>query len=292
VTSAIRKTTRAEYDAIDADNFSSIKHIEKSPAHYLHRKQSGDDEDTDARIRGRVTHWAIFEPQRWQADVASWHGVQRRGKQWDEFRRYHLDHSREIVTDSMHAEIEALASAIRSSPQVAPYLAKGQAETTVTWEYCFGSPKILPSHCWSANCKGRLDFISEHNGGAILDLKTTFDASPDAFGRTVFRNDYHVQAAFYVDGVRAATGRELPFIFIAAEASAPYVVQAYRVPEEVLELGREKYRGWLQKLHECRTRNQWHGYAATETELVLPRWAMPSEEGIEDMGLTFNGEET
>lgn len=278
---SIRKTTRAEYDAIDADNFSTIKHIEKSPAHYLYRKQNPDTEDTDARIRGRVTHIAVFEPER-MADVAVWLGGKRQGAAWQTFIA--ASQGREIIKAEAMDEVGAMAAAIRSSPQVAPWLAKGQAEVTALWI------ESTPTRMW--RCKGRIDFISEHNGGAILDLKTTYDASPDTFGRTVLRNDYHVQAAFYVDGVRAATGRELPFFFIAAEASAPYVVQMYRVPDEVLEMGREKYRGWLQKLHECRSRNQWHGYAATETELVLPRWAMPSEEGIEDMGLTFNGEET
>lgn len=274
---------REEYEAVDAVNWSTLKHLGKSPEHYLHNlKNPGDD--TDAKQRGRVLHLAVFEPERFQRDVVVY-PERRAGKEWQAFALKHQD--KEIITSRMNDQVRAIADAARNHPMSAKYLAGGKSEHTVQWKY--RSPPVPHLEPIEFACKARLDFISEL--GAIVDLKSTKDASPTGWAREVMRYEHHVQSAFYSDGFEAMTGRRLPFLFIAVEATAPHVVQVYRVPDEVLELGRERYQQLLAHLNVCRKENRWPGFAETEMDLVLPTWAMPNPEDELDEDLIIGGED-
>lgn len=274
---------REEYEAIDAVNWSTLKHLGKSPQHYLHHL-TNPGEDTDAKQRGRVLHYAVFEPERFQKDVVVY-PERRQGTKWDAFEKKHAD--KEIITSRMDDQVRAIASAARNHPMAAKYLAGGKSEHTVTWTYRSPPVQHLEGHEFA--CKGRLDFISEL--GAIVDLKSTKDASPTGWAREVMRYEHHVQAAFYADGYEAMTGERLPFLFIAVEATEPHVVQVYRVPDDVMDLGRERYRELLAHLNVCRKESRWPGYAETEMELVLPRWATPDPEGELDDELIIGADE-
>lgn len=262
---------REEYDAIDAVNWSTLKVLGKSPAHYLQRMTGEEAEDTEARQRGRVLHMAVFEPERFARSVVVY-PERRAGKEWDAFRAKHA--GKEIITSRMLDAATAIAASARNNPMSAKYLAGGRAEHTIQWRY--ESPSIEHVEGHSFQCKGRLDFLAEC--GAIVDLKSTRDASPTGFAREVLKYEYHCQAAFYADGYEAMTGVRLPFVIVAVESVAPFVVQVFRVPDDVLELGRERYQQLLAYLSVCRRESRWPGYAETEVELVLPRWARPLED--------------
>ncbi|HOD43098.1 MAG TPA: hypothetical protein PKL57_21305, partial [Candidatus Wallbacteria bacterium] len=53
------------------------------------------------------------------------------------------------------------------------------------------------------------------------------------------------------------------------------------MPDDVMDLGRERYTQLLAHLNVCRKESRWPGYAETEMELVLPRWARPLEDDAE-----------
>ena len=271
---------REEYEAVDAVNWSTLKHLGKSGEHYLHALRAGGGEDTDAKQRGRVTHLAVFEPERFSRDVIVYPKT-RSGKDWDAFETKHA--GKEIVASRMFDAATKIANAARTHPMAAGYLAGGLPEHTLQWKY--KSPPIAHLEGFEIDCKGRVDFIA--NVGAIVDLKSTKDASPTGFAREVLRYEHHAAAAFYVDGHEAMTGQRLPFVFVAVEASAPYVVQVYRVPDDVLELGRERYTALLAQLNVCRKDARWPGYAEHEMDLALPRWAYPADDDDVDEDLVI-----
>lgn len=269
---------RDEYDRIDRVNFSKLKHMGKSPAHYEHAL-TAKCEDTDAMKRGRAVHLAAFEPERFRAECVVWDMGTRRGSDWEEFKL--RNKGREILTEGMNEVALAISKAARSSAMAAPYLSGGKGEQTVQWTHV--EPEVLAVEGFSVDCKGRLDFISK--AGALVDLKTCADASPEAFGRQVANLEYHVQAAWYVDGYKAATGVELPYVIVAVEAKAPFIVQVYRVPVDLLQLGRERYRGLLRRLHQCRQESSWPGYSDGVLDLCLPKWAAPAVDEDDGTGL-------
>lgn len=276
----IHNLTREQYDEIaDRENFSKLKNLARSPAHYR-QALIEPAEDTDAMKLGRVLHLACFEPDRFRASIALWEGGRRYGKEWDAFRAKHK--GRELLTQDEYQKCIGIQTSVRNHPDAMQYLSRrGQAEAAVLWTH---TEESLGG--FTLNCKGRLDFISEN---AIIDIKTTRDASPERFGAQAWNLKYYVQAAWYRDGLAAATGRKLSYILIAVESDAPHVAQVYRVPEQVLEMGRKEYRALACRLVQCRKENHWPGYADGELELPLPRWAANTdEEDPTGLGLVIN----
>jgi hypothetical protein len=281
----ILNLSRAEYDKLsDRVNFSTLKLMGKSPAHYRDRIQNPPGPDSDAMRLGRATHLAVLEPQRFRDEVVQWTGGRRAGAEWTAFAAAHRH--QEILTAPEWERCLAVQASVRASDSASRYLLQGQAEQTILWSHRREAIVDFPEVHFA--CKGRLDWIGLD---AIVDLKTSRDASPEAFSRSCWQFAYHAQAAFYADGLSTATGKRLPVVVIAVETTAPFVVQAYRVPDEVLEVGRETYRDWLDRLDLCRRENRWPGYADAEMSLSLPRWAVPQDdESIDEVGLTFGGE--
>lgn len=269
-TGVYRGMGREEYERIDRCNWSRLKYLRRSPAHYR-AAHTAPDEDTDAKRVGRATHVAVLEPERFRASYAVWDGGRRYGKEWDKFREKngHL----EILTEEQYQTVTAIAEAVLSHEHAAKHLRGGSAEVTILWT----DPGT------GIECKGRLDLLQR----AITDLKTCRDASPEAFARQAWNLSYSAQAAMYVDGFAAAsgTGELLPYMMVAVESTAPHVVQPYRVPEHVLEAGRGVYRHLLERLAECRKENRWPGYADGELDLELPRWAQAQNDEDDSMGL-------
>ncbi len=120
--------------------------------------------------------------------------------------------------------------------------------------------------------------------GFIVDVKTTASAAPDEFSRSTWRYGYHRQAAFYLDGCKAAGLDVRRFVFLAIEKDAPHLVAAYELDAMDVELGRTAYRRDLATLAACMEAeargepDAWPGYGEAIQPLALPRWAYEQEE--------------
>jgi hypothetical protein len=271
---------RDSYDALARVNFSSLKHLSRSPAHYRHYLTEPPD-DTDAKKVGRVVHLAAFEPEKFRASIAVWDGGTRRGKDWDQFRERNI--GRELLTEAEYEKCMAIQRAVRADARAMAYVSDGRGEVSLAWTL---EAKDRGANSYTVACKGRIDFDAQT---AIVDLKTTKDGSPEGFGRQVWGLKYYVQAAWYVDGYARATGIRKPYVIVAVENFAPYIVTTYRVPERHLHLGREEYWHWLDQLAYCRETSRWPGYAETELEIELPRWADADDEDLSELGLVVGG---
>jgi len=257
--------TFAEYLRVDATNWSLLRWMARSPAHYQYAKAHGT-EDTKAKAAGRALHVAVLEPAEFGHRYAVWAGGDRRAKGYAAF--VEASPGREILTEAEYEEVKAKSLAVHSHPVAGPLVRQCEAEFTLRW------------HLDGRACKGRLDGI-HHAGHRVVDLKGLRDASPEGMGRAVMTYQYLGQAAFYVDGCRAAFGGDWGFSFIAVESSPPYAVGVYRVPPEALEKGRMEYRRLLRRLSECEESGVWPGYGETEQVLQLPNWAWQSNEAGE-----------
>lgn len=266
----------ADYDAIDAVNYSSIKWLARSPKHYRWFKDNGARE-TRPMFKGTAAHIAILEPERFALDYAIFPGKRRAGKAWEAFEADAIAAGKKILKESELTEAFAMRDAVREDALAATYLCGGRPEVTLVW--VDGETGLT--------CKGRLDFL---RGAAVaVDLKTTRDAIPHWFGRDVARLQYHVQAAMYFDGLEALTGERARFVVIAIESTPPYDVVTYDVPEPVIAAGRDEYRRLLRLLVECRQENRWPGIGkGFEQPLTLPTWAM-GDSG-DELELTIGGE--
>ncbi|WP_461065608.1 PD-(D/E)XK nuclease-like domain-containing protein [Spirosoma horti] len=124
-------------------------------------------------------------------------------------------------------------------------------------------------------CKARLDMVytsPKRRNAMVIDLKTTSARTQAQFLESCYTYDYDRQAAFYLDSLRHADGREwsttkqFRFVFIGVMKQSPYrlfAVDATSIPG-FIDYGRKKYRFWLRK---------WRDEQTTET-LAAPAWSM------------------
>lgn len=84
-------------------------------------------------------------------------------------------------------------------------------------------------------CKGKLDAVNTKDK-YIVDLKTTRDASPEAFKEIIINQKYHMQAAYYCD----ALGYKDYYIY-AVEKTKPHCICVYKMSNEMLIEGRKMY---------------------------------------------------
>ena len=108
-----------------------------------------------------------------------------------------------------------------------------------------------------------------------MDLKTTTDASPKGFAKSVASFRYHVQAAHYL-----AAGLFDKFIFIAVEKEAPYAVACYELDADALTEGQRLRGRDLQRIANCRAMAAWPGYGDELQTISLPGWAFYDSDTI------------
>jgi exodeoxyribonuclease VIII len=198
------------------------------------------------------------------AAILAQHGQQVR--LWsDVLDAWHLENAgRKILTPEDWARLHAMRDAALAHPAAAALLTKvpGRAEQSVFW--------VDP--LTGELCRCRPDFWRDD--GIVVDVKTTDNASPEGFARSIFDWRYHVQEAFYRDGIEAATGTPpRAFLFLAVETKAPHAVAVYALDPEAVELGRADYQRDLQRFSDCSRTDTWPGYGDTIQKIQLPAWA-------------------
>jgi hypothetical protein len=89
------------------------------------------------------------------------------------------------------------------------------------------------------------------------------------------------------------TGHVSRVMIVAVESEAPYDVGVFEVSQEALAAGDEDVARLLRRVAECRASVRWPGRYPDVTELDLPGWAKPRDEGdLADLGLYMGTDET
>jgi hypothetical protein len=255
--SVIPDLAREAYEKLDALNWSRLKLIEKSPAHF----KQGFGEDSDSFTLGTAAHMAVLEPEKFKEEYVIYPG-RRQGKAWEEFESKAIRSGKTVLNATEYGKAVGIKNAVRANKRADELLSGGKAEVAMVWTLGGGTP-------YETKCKGRADYI----GSVIADLKSTQNCSPREFARSCVKYGYLGQAAWYTDGYEALTGQRLPYYIVAVESNAPHLVTPYRVPEHLLAIGRDQYQTLLGKLDYCKRNNFWGGYTeADELNLELPSW--------------------
>lgn len=157
------------------------------------------------------------------------------------------------------SKVDAMAEAVLADPDAGQVLESiAGREVTIVTEF-EGVPM-----------RARFDL---YDGINAADLKTTRDASPRGFNRTVGSYGYQVQARWYKDAHEAETGSPLEsFKFIVVESAAPHLVGCYELDvmwDDVAAGMTQKARALYR---ECTETGVWPGYGAAT--LTAPTWAV------------------
>lgn len=267
----VRNLPIAEYHAGEEISHSGIVKLLKSPEHYMQYK-NGEDESTPAMEFGSAFHAFILEPEVFAKEYVAAPKFDKRtnaGKEaaakWDEENAGKTP----LTTDQIES-LTAMRTSVHNHVGADDLLSKGEAEASLFWT----------DEITGLKCRIRPDWFCQQSenwlvDGYVTDLKSCISANKVDFAKAVANLGYDIQAAFYIDGVKAVTGKTVDFFFIAVEKTAPYTTACYKASQEMIEVGRAKYRGALELLKWCQENKQYPGYQPNgEIETIdLPRWA-------------------
>jgi exodeoxyribonuclease VIII len=257
--------SNADYHGGEGISKTGLDRINRCPAYYMHCKTQPRKE-TPALVFGRAIHTAILEPHLFAAEYAVAPDVDRRTKAGKEaYAEFMLEcGDKTILTADQYARAEAIQAAVYAHPAAAALIeGNGLNEASVFWSDTASG--VL--------CKCRPDRLRDDH--IVVDVKTTQNASPEAFMRDAYNYRYHVQAAYYMDGVAAATGHRPPaFVFLAVESEPPHLVACYMAGDDMVALGEQEYRLNLDLYAECMRSGVWGGYGERVQPLGLPAWAI------------------
>jgi hypothetical protein len=123
--------------------------------------------------------------------------------------------------------------------------------------------------------RGRIDWWRQPVGGlphTLIDVKTTKNANPFAFGKTAADFGYHRQQFTYRWAARVLFGIEVAFIFVLVETEPPYLVSTPELGDEDEAIGGREMRRAIDIYRECVESNTWPGYPQEIVQVSLPRW--------------------
>lgn len=263
--------TYEQYSALEGVNWSRLRTMRKSALHFRHELQfPRDDEAKHFRV-GSVTHVHLLEPALVDAKFAMWTGKVRNGKAWEAFK---LEHAHQTIVTPKEMELGVgAAKAVLAHPIAGKILDGGLREAAFTWT----------DRETGLKCRARIDHARRY----LTEVKTAAQLAPKLFENAATRIGYHAQLAFYWDGLKenGVEVDEEPRI-ICVESEPPHDTVVFRIPEFVVEEGRELYRTLLKKLAHCIATNTWPG-RAHDSELVftMPMWALDEDDGGPDPDL-------
>lgn len=178
-----------------------------------------------------------------------------------------------------YRQIEQMAAVLSEHPVAAKVFSpeRGLAERSLFWQ-------DADTGVW---CRARVDHLPEAEFGAqyfiASDFKTTRSADPKEIGRAVFEYGYHIQAAWYLEGIRALGIHPDPrMVFVFQEKSAPYLVTVIELDGVALRIGHNQAKQALATYKKCSESGRWPGYSDRVETIALPAWA---ERKLEEEGL-------
>ena len=265
-----------EYLRIDAMNSSTLRKVAKSTLHARY-ELTHPLEPTSALVLGDATHALVLEEERFHQDYALGLDRARRSKAdreaWATWESKHPTQT--ALKPEEWNSVHEMRDSVMSHPTAQELLSgQGMNEVSLIWE----DPET------NALCKARPDRITTYGDWSVIaDLKTTIDASPEGFGRSVARFHYHCQAAWYLDGANVLHPRERRFFFIAVEKKPPWGVAVHEHDIRSLEAGRILNQRWLRKWVNCVKTSVWSGYPTGIVNQGLPVWAHREAEEEEEI---------
>lgn len=92
------------------------------------------------------------------------------------------------------------------------------------------------------------------------------------FSDAIHRYMYHVQMAFYADGLSCILNEQAESVtFLAVEKKPPYECCVYACDDDMIEHGRQWYNFALMTLKKCIETNQWPGVQNQAQMISLPK---------------------
>lgn len=105
--------------------------------------------------------------------------------------------------------------------------------------------------------------ICKRTKNSIVNLKTTEDGSPQAFGKDLANYDYPLQACIEIDGcIKSGLMDKVDnYFWLVVEKVAPFNATIYEFDERDRAACMDNYRFILKKIQKAREQEKWPGYS-------------------------------
>ncbi len=258
--------TDKEYSEAEGIRRSDLWKISESPEKFKYLMEH-PEEPTPALIFGQAFHKLALEPETFEEEFAVMPNVDRRttvGKaEYAEILE--TAEGKTVISADDYEICKAMCEALYRAPY-AKRLLSGEREKAFFWD----------DDLTGERCKCKTDSISDLKDKVIVtDLKSANEADTESFMRAAVKYGYDFQSAMYSEGVKANTGKEVIFVFIVVEKTAPYAVNILQADELFLKRGYDVFRELIGIYHECKQSGEWYGYLGkynTINNLGLPAW--------------------
>lgn len=258
--------TEKEYRSHPAVSRSGLWKIRESPQKFLWAKEH-PEEPTPALLFGQLFHKMLLQPTEVWGEYAVSPNVDRRTKEgkarWAQFEAD--SEGKTVVNMEMVEKCVEMCAAVRNEP-LAVKLLQGECEKPFFWV----------DDMTGEECKCRVDCLNTaYSQPIIVDVKTTTDASTEAFIRSAINYGYDLQAAMYSEGVQRNIGKKPLFVFVAIEKDPPFAVNILQADELLLRRGYDLFREYIGIYHDCKQTGNWWGYLGKLNQintLALPSW--------------------
>jgi PDDEXK-like domain of unknown function (DUF3799) len=255
------------YHKVEAFNSGSVSKLLRSPAHFVAHRTKGVT-PTASMVLGSALHMALLEPHLNHRIIESPEFGRKKADLEAKEAFYKTVPPNALVLDPDDMKrLRGMIDAVMSHPACVQLLTGGRSEVSLYW--ADGKEKVA--------CKARIDYLRADLG--VIDLKTTSDASPDAFKRSVASWFYHSQAWHYWSAVEAVLNSSPPFfVWIAVESDPPHGVGVYQIGTPSLLAGARLVSEAMRRYAECQRSGKWPAYPPTIETLDVPRWALTFDE--------------
>ena len=219
---------------------------------------------TKAMADGTAVHAFFLERDKFDTDFvikpADMRLNTKAGKEWA------LEHQSKIIIDSeLGNNLYEMEKSFMDSPARLIYDKQGQSELSYFWD----DLGLVKGKC-------RPDWISD-DGNIVVDIKTTTDASPKGFQKSIANWGYHLQLGWYLRGLQKLGLPAKEFIFIAIEKTPPFSVGVYRANKEMITYANEEINNLVYDIDESLKSDDFPDYTPEIMDLGLPNWMNPKE---------------
>jgi hypothetical protein len=263
---------------------SSLMDFSRCPHRWLMGYTRKDSDSTDW---GNIMDCKVLAPEKFLERFAvkpatypaedgtakPWNGNSKWCKQWL------ADHtSQECIGAEKHTETNNAVKFLYGDPEAREFIKCSRKQVMVVAEYADEETGLI------VPVKILIDLLPATGhpkfGKGIGDYKSTSDAHPFPWGRSVNTYGYAVQAAFYIDVYSAAVPQERDtFYHVIQESEPPWEVGKRILSQEFLEIGRMRYLEALQLYCQCLKANVWPPYEmAKPGRLIIDGWLVTSPE--------------
>jgi hypothetical protein len=253
--------TSEQYHGSDGVSRSQLLDMNTSPFHYWYKHVSGAAEPfktTNDMAIGSALHTLVLEPHLFNKQFAITPTCDRRTKEgkstYNNFLL--LSEGKTLLSEDDYFIVRTMAINVMNDELAGKLLgnAANKFEQSIYWTDANTGLQF----------KARPD-VWRNN--AILDLKTTKNASFHAFRSSAIQYGYYLQAAMCKLAVESIGESYGDFVIIAVEKTAPFALGLYTISEDAINYGLAQFKRLSQDLAACINRNAWPSYSMRELDV-------------------------